>query len=169
MTDKLRAAIAQAVAILGPEVPLCSGCIDEWREALRILNAALAEMPAEQEPRDARYALAMLVDPEKLEPWQLELYDKAMTAPQPAKREPDDEGLFTETQVQQLRESFEQSITDPENQPSQYGTVPLDWHLRDEALLRQALEALDPPEHLRFGGTGKLKAAAIAAIKERLE
>ena len=59
------------------------------------------------------------------------------------KPEPDDEGLYTETQVQQLRESFEQSITDPENQPSQYGTVPLDWHLRDEALLRQALDALD--------------------------
>ena len=59
------------------------------------------------------------------------------------KPEPGDEGLFTETQVQQLRESFEQSITDPENQPSQYGTVPLDWHLRDEALLRQALDALD--------------------------
>ena len=39
----------------------------------------------------------------------------------------------------------------------------------DEALLRQALNALDPPEHLRFGGTGKLKAAAIAAIKERLK
>ena len=45
------------------------------------------------------------------------------------KPEPDDEGLYTETQVQQLRESFEQSITDPENQPSQYGTVPLEWHL----------------------------------------
>ena len=39
----------------------------------------------------------------------------------------------------------------------------------DEALLRQALNALDPPEHLRFGGTGRLKAAAIAAIRERLE
>ena len=59
------------------------------------------------------------------------------------KPEPDDEGLYTETQVQQLRESFEQSITDPENQPSQYGTVPLEWYLRDEALLRQALEALE--------------------------
>ena len=57
--------------------------------------------------------------------------------------EPDDEGLYTETQVQMLLESFDQSVTDPENQPSQYGTVPLDWHLRDEALLRQALEALD--------------------------
>lgn len=40
--------------------------------------------------------------------------------------------------------------------------------LDDEALLQRALEALDPPEHLRFGGTGRLKAAAIAALKERL-
>lgn len=64
------------------------------------------------------------------------------------KPEPDDEGLYTETQVQQLRESFEQSITDPENQPSQYGTVPLDWHLRDEALLRQVLGALECSEGL---------------------
>jgi hypothetical protein len=39
----------------------------------------------------------------------------------------------------------------------------------DEALLRQALVALDPPEHLRYGGTGRLKAAAITAIKERLK
>ena len=37
-----------------------------------------------------------------------------------------------------------------------------------DALLRQALNALDPPEHLKFGGTGRLKAAAIAAIGERL-
>lgn len=39
----------------------------------------------------------------------------------------------------------------------------------DEALLRQALDALDPPEHLRFGGTGRLKAAAITALRERLK
>jgi hypothetical protein len=39
------------------------------------------------------------------------------------KPEPDDEGLYTETQVQELKRSFEQSVTDPENQPSQYGTV----------------------------------------------
>lgn len=39
----------------------------------------------------------------------------------------------------------------------------------DTALLRQSLEALDPPEHLRFGGTGRLKAAAIAALRTRLE
>lgn len=50
MTDKLRQAIEQAVAILGPEAPLCSGCVDEWTEALRILNDALAQQPAEQEP-----------------------------------------------------------------------------------------------------------------------
>ena len=48
--------------------------------------------------------------------------------------EPDDEGLYTETQVQKMRESFEQSVTDPENQPSQYGTVPMkEWQgLTDE-------------------------------------
>jgi len=50
MTDKLRQAIEQAVAILGPEAPLCSGCVEEWTEALRILNDALAEQPAE--PQD---------------------------------------------------------------------------------------------------------------------
>ena len=50
------------------------------------------------------------------------------------KPEPDDEGLYTETQVQKMRESFEQSVTDPENQPSQYGTVPMkEWQsLTDE-------------------------------------
>jgi hypothetical protein len=48
--------------------------------------------------------------------------------------EPDDEGLYTETQVQKMRESFEQSVTDPENQPSQYGTVLMkEWQgLTDE-------------------------------------
>jgi hypothetical protein len=75
------------------------------------------------------------------------------------KPEPDDEGLFTETQVQQLRESFGQSIADPENQPSQYGTVPLEWHLRDEALLRQALDALEASRGWPH---------VITAIKERL-
>ena len=50
MTDKLRQAIEQAVAILGPEAPLCSGCVEEWAEALRVLNEALAEQPAEKEP-----------------------------------------------------------------------------------------------------------------------
>jgi hypothetical protein len=47
----LREAIEQTVAILGPEAPLCSGCVEEWTEALRILRAALAEQPAEQEPK----------------------------------------------------------------------------------------------------------------------
>jgi phosphoribosylamine-glycine ligase len=55
MTEKLRQAIEQTVAILGPEAPLCSGCVDEWTEALRILNDALAEQSAEQgkEPKNA--------------------------------------------------------------------------------------------------------------------
>ena len=52
------------------------------------------------------------------------------------KPEPDDEGLYTETQVQKMRESFEQSVTDPENQPSQYGTVLMkEWQrLTDEEI-----------------------------------
>lgn len=91
------------------------------------------------------------------------------------KPEPDDEGLYTETQVQQLRESFEQSITDPENQPSQYGTVPLEWHLRDEALLRQALDRLETlAEHCEYMvGDNECRPlenanATIAALRERL-
>nr|DAT24716.1 MAG TPA: hypothetical protein [Caudoviricetes sp.] len=84
------------------------------------------------------------------------------------KPEPDDEGLYTETQVQQLRESFEQSVTDPENQPSQYGTVPLDWHLRDEALLRQALEFF---EHTAVKHPSQIapRDDLVAALKERLK
>ena len=35
-------AIEQALAILGPEAPLCSGCVEEWTEALRVLREALA-------------------------------------------------------------------------------------------------------------------------------
>ena len=86
------------------------------------------------------------------------------------KPEPDDEGLFTETQVQQLRESFEKSITDPENQPSQYGTVPLEWHLRDEALLRQALEALEFFRDTAICAADTAVATeSIAALRERLE
>ena len=89
MTEKLQQAAQQALAALDElyysnSTPLAEKLYEESSAALR---AALAEQPAEQEPGDARYALAMLVDPEKLEPWQLELYDKAMTAPQP-KAEP---------------------------------------------------------------------------------
>jgi hypothetical protein len=53
------------------------------------------------------------------------------------KPEPDDEGLYTETQVQELKRSFEQSVTDPENQPSQYGTVLMkEWvGLTDEEII----------------------------------
>ena len=85
------------------------------------------------------------------------------------KPEPDDEGLYTETQVMQLRESFEQSVTDPENQPSQYGTVPLEWHLRDESLLRQAWEALRQCEFTTPPAQRAVVKEAIAALKERLK
>ena len=85
------------------------------------------------------------------------------------KPESDDEGLYTETQVQQLRESFEQSITDPENQPSQYGTVPLDWHLRDEALLRQALDALENHTAIKHPQQRHYRDATITALRERLK
>ena len=77
------------------------------------------------------------------------------------KPEPDDEGLYTETQVQMLLESFDQSVTDPENQPSQYGTVPLEWHERDTALLRQALDALN---HVNVQDRVQI----IAALRQRL-
>ena len=38
--------------------------------------------------------------------------------------------------AEEMRESFEQSVTDPENQPSQYGTVPMkEWvNLTDEEI-----------------------------------
>ena len=39
----------------------------------------------------------------------------------------------------------------------------------DEALLRQALEALDPCDGVRWGGMGKVRAAAIKALRERLK
>ena len=39
----------------------------------------------------------------------------------------------------------------------------------DEALLRQALQALDPCDGVRWGGMGKVRAAAIAALRERLK
>ena len=58
------------------------------------------------------------------------------------KPEPDDEGLYTETQVQELKRGFEQSVTDPENQPSQYGTVLMkEWvGLSDEEMKRICYE-----------------------------
>ena len=69
------------------------------------------------------------------------------------KPEPDDEGLYTETQVQKMRESFEQSVTDPENQPSQYGTVLMKQVEKLEAQLNEAMwnygEAMRELERLR--------------------
>ena len=69
------------------------------------------------------------------------------------KPEPDDEGLYTETQVQKMRESFEQSVTDPENQPSQYGTVPMkEWVglTEDEVALIAADCSLVTPSDFYF-------------------
>ena len=80
------------------------------------------------------------------------------------KPEPDDEGLYTETQVQKMRESFEQSVTDPENQPSQYGTVPMkEWQgLTDEEIEKIFLwqewsEDFDDFEHIARAIEAKLK------------
>ena len=80
------------------------------------------------------------------------------------KPEPDDEGLYTETQVQKMRESFEQSVTDPENQPSQYGTVLMkEWQgLTDEEIM----------EMLDYGQYGRVPEYArnfVDAIEAKLK
>ena len=82
--DILRAAIECQLITTGNRDGLYADALVRFANLVR--TKLLAEQPAEQKPGDARYALAMLVDPEKLEPWQLELYDKAMTAPQPTKQ-----------------------------------------------------------------------------------
>jgi len=91
------------------------------------------------------------------------------------KPEPDDEGLYTETQVQKMRESFEQSVTDPENQPSQYGTVPMkEWiGLTDEEVdeIYTSVQ-LEVNDHWEKGGTTMmfpltLYKAIEAKLKER--
>ncbi|GAB3188657.1 hypothetical protein [Hydrogenophaga aquatica] len=90
MTDKLRQAIEQTVAILGPEAPLCSGCVDEWTEALRILRAALAEQPAEPVAYVPTDALAQIKPPTlllrgvPLYGYAAEGATAVYTAPQPA-------------------------------------------------------------------------------------
>ena len=68
------------------------------------------------------------------------------------KPEPDDEGLYTETQVQKMRESFEQSVTDPENQPSQYGTVLMkEWQgLTDDEIYDLYSEPCSDSEMVAF-------------------
>jgi len=82
------------------------------------------------------------------------------------KPEPDDEGLYTETQVQKMRESFEQSVTDPENQPSQYGTVPMkEWvGLTDDEIKEIVGPWGDTPIK---GYTRKLFDAIEAKLKEK--
>lgn len=48
-----------------------------------------------------------------------------------------------------LKKSFEKSVTDPENQPSQYGTVTLEMYEALEAVLREAREALQKSTPLK--------------------
>jgi len=80
------------------------------------------------------------------------------------KPEPDDEGLYTETQVQKMRESFEQSVTDPENQPSQYGTVLMkEWQgLTDEEIM----EMLD---YGQYGNVPQYARNFVDAIEAKLK
>lgn len=39
--DALVQAIQEAIALLGPEAPSCSGCEYEWNHALRVLHEAI--------------------------------------------------------------------------------------------------------------------------------
>jgi hypothetical protein len=81
--------------------------------------------------------------------------------------EPDDEGLYTETQMQKMRESFEQSVTDPENQPSQYGTVLMkEWvGLTDEEIIDiWAVVSIDYDDEINIVELGK---AIEAKLKEK--
>jgi hypothetical protein len=80
------------------------------------------------------------------------------------KPEPDDEGLYTETQVQKMRESFEQSVTDPENQPSQYGTVPMkEWVGLTDEEIRDIVGRHDP------GGIGRYTRELFRKIEDKLK
>ena len=107
----LREAIEQTVAILGPEAPLCSGCVEEWTEALRILNDALAEQPAKtvepvawchlQYNEDGTYfADCLQYYPDSY--GNTPLY----AAPQPAKREP-----LTREQAMEIVQSNPDTMT----------------------------------------------------------
>ena len=62
-------------------------------------------------------------------------------------------GCGGEPLTKALKQSFEQSVTDPENQPSQYGTVTLEMYeteLRKTAELEAALKvARDALDHAR--------------------
>ena len=81
--------------------------------------------------------------------------------------EPDDEGLYTETQVQKMRESFEQSVTDPENQPSQYGTVLMkEWQgLTDDEI--GMLTVFDGLHHVEVPLLAEFIRAIEAKLKEK--
>ena len=85
--------------------------------------------------------------------------------------EPDDEGLYTETQVQELKRSFEQSVTDPENQPSQYGTVLMkDWVGLTDEEVNDVVSSLTVTDEgtIRFSANLRDYARAIEAkLKEK--
>jgi hypothetical protein len=82
--------------------------------------------------------------------------------------EPDDEGLYTETQVQKMRESFEQSVTDPENQPSQYGTVLMkEWQGLTYKERNDCLVEADPCEALLDHEAHELMRTVEAKLKEK--
>lgn len=43
--NQLKQAARQAIALLGPEAPLCSGCEYEWNQAIKVLKEALEAAP----------------------------------------------------------------------------------------------------------------------------
>ena len=85
------------------------------------------------------------------------------------KPEPDDEGLYTETQVQDLMRSFEQSVTDPENQPSQYGTVlQREWQgLTDEEICEFEIWLDDEEEKHGWNPPADIVKYIEAKLKEK--
>jgi hypothetical protein len=80
------------------------------------------------------------------------------------KPEPDDEGLYTETQVQKMRESFEQSVTDPENQPSQYGTVLMEEKI---GLTEREIELLDGMIEVQLNHAERCDSIANRSMAEK--
>lgn len=67
-----------------------------------------------------------------------------------------------------LKKSFEQSITDPENQPSQYGTVTLDMYERLEEQLAAFIEKLEAlPNWYDNGGNLVVDANELLKIIEQ--
>jgi len=51
------------------------------------------------------------------------------------------DALEENARLKREMKSLEQALTDPENQPSQFGTVTLEWHEAELAKLRRGLES----------------------------